>query len=104
MNYDRYKNILVKKQNGIGVVTINRADTLNAVGPDVHKELETIWDDIAEDPEINVAILTGAGRAFSAGGDIKNMIERYGTPAHHKHVSQIPQAAKRMVAGFINCP
>lgn len=104
MNYDRYHNILVKKQNGIGVVTINRPDVLNAVSNDLHKELETIWYDVSEDPEINVAILTGAGRAFSAGGNIKTMIERFGTAEHKKHASQIPQGAKQLVAGFLSCP
>lgn len=104
MNYDRYKALLVTKKDGIGTVTINRPDTLNAMSMDVHAEMEDVWSDVAQDDEINVAILTGAGRAFSAGGNINDMIARWGTPAARKMISDIPERAKRLVAGFVNCP
>ena len=53
-------------------VTLNRPEVMNALHPPCHDELEAIWNDFAADPELWVAVLTGAGeRAFSAGNDLK---------------------------------
>src|SRR5690242_2115259 len=102
MNYDRYKNLLVSKQNGIATVTINRPETLNAMSMDVHHDVEHIWGDIERDDEVNVSILTGSGKCFSAGGNIKDMIERWGTDAARSMQAALPERGKRLVAGFIN--
>ncbi len=60
----------------IAVITINRPDVMNALHPPAARELSKIWDDFAADPELWVAILTGAGdRAFSAGNDLKYVPE-----------------------------
>lgn len=57
----------------LAVVTINRPEVLNAIHPAATEELTRIWDDFAADPELWVAILTGAGdRAFSVGNDLKD--------------------------------
>jgi enoyl-CoA hydratase/carnithine racemase len=102
MNYDSYKSLKVTKDNGIATVTINRPETLNAISMDVHAEIERIWTDIEHDDEINVSILTGAGKCFSAGGNIKDMIDRWGTPASRTMLAALPERAKRLVAGFVN--
>ena len=102
MNYDRYKNLLVSKSNGIATITINRPETMNAMSMDVHGDIEHIWTDIEKDDEVNVSILTGAGKCFSAGGNIKDMIERWGTPDARTMLAALPERAKRLVAGFVN--
>ena len=57
----------------IAVVTINRPEVLNALNPAATEELSKIWDDFAADPDLWVAILTGAGnRAFTVGNDLKD--------------------------------
>jgi enoyl-CoA hydratase/carnithine racemase len=104
MNYDRYKSLLVTKKDGIATVTINRAETLNAVSDDVHSDLEHVWFDVAEDPDINVAVFTGAGKAFSAGGNIKDMISRWGTPEAKQRAMGIAERGKRIVSGMLSCP
>src|SRR5258708_3592219 len=71
--YSGYKFIKVEKAARVATVTLNRPDRLNAVNPALHHELMTIWNDLAEDREVNAIILTGAGRAFCAGGDVKGM-------------------------------
>jgi enoyl-CoA hydratase/carnithine racemase len=54
-------------------VTINRPEVLNALHPPANRELASVWDDFAKDPELWVGIITGAGdRAFSAGNDLKH--------------------------------
>lgn len=65
-----YHNLLFEKKNGIGYLTLNRPDKLNALSQELMAELRTAFDEIENDSEVLVVILTGAGRAFSAGFDI----------------------------------
>jgi enoyl-CoA hydratase len=72
-----YKNLLLTKEDGIGIVTINRPKVLNALNIEVFSELEEMFTEIENDPEIRVVILTGAGdRAFVAGVDIMGMKDK----------------------------
>jgi len=66
-----YKNLLLAKEDGISIVTINRPKVLNALNIEVFGELYELFVEIENDPQIRVVILTGAGdRAFVAGVDI----------------------------------
>jgi enoyl-CoA hydratase len=69
----RYDNLLLTIENGIGIVTINRPRELNTLNIEVFRELNTVLTEIENDPDIRVVILTGAGKAFVAGVDIKEM-------------------------------
>lgn len=69
-----YQNLRYEKEDGIGIVTINRPEVLNALNMAVHTELYELFGEIEEDPEIRVVILTGSGeKAFVAGADIAEM-------------------------------
>jgi enoyl-CoA hydratase len=68
-----YSSLLVTKESGIGIVTINRPKVLNAMNIDVYRELYQMFMEIENDPDIRVVILTGAGKAFVAGVDILGM-------------------------------
>ena len=69
-----YRYLLLTKENGIGTVTLNRPEVLNALNKAVFSELSGLFAELERDPEIRVVILTGAGdRAFAAGVDIKEM-------------------------------
>lgn len=68
-----FTTILVEKEEGVAIVTLNRPHVLNAVDEVMHGELVELWADLAADPEVNAIVLTGAGRAFSAGGDMRWM-------------------------------
>ncbi len=64
--------VLFKKEGHIAYVTLNRPEALNALDPESWSELHRIWREIKADPEIRVAILTGAGeKAFCTGSDMK---------------------------------
>lgn len=65
-----YKTLKVETADRITTVTLNRPDTLNVVGQAMHTELATVFRQIATDPSSDVVVLTGAGRAFCAGGDL----------------------------------
>ncbi|MEO6028868.1 MAG: enoyl-CoA hydratase-related protein [Candidatus Binatia bacterium] len=61
-----------EKRDRIAIVTLQRPEVMNALHPPAGDELARVWDDFAADPDVWVAILTGAGdRAFSAGNDLK---------------------------------
>jgi len=66
---------LERRPNGVLLITLNRPDVLNAAHEEMHSELATVWTDVSRDAETRVAVVTGAGRAFSAGGDLA-MVER----------------------------
>ena len=72
MKYSEYQHLLFeRKDDGILLVTINRPEVLNATNNRLHWELSRVWLDIADDDETNVVVVTGAGRAFSSGADLK---------------------------------
>src|SRR5207253_4373770 len=60
-----------ERQDQVLIVSLNRPEALNAINAALHTELSHIFADIAQDQETHVVVLTGKGRAFSAGGDIK---------------------------------
>ncbi len=68
-----YATIIYEKKDGIAKITLNRPEVLNAISPQLLEELEEALKDIASDDTVGVVVLTGAGRAFSAGVDIKGM-------------------------------
>lgn len=71
MEYSRYHYLSAERKDKILVVSFNRPDSLNAINAALHTELSQIFADIARDGETEVVVLTGKGRAFCAGGDIK---------------------------------
>ena len=81
-------------------ITMDAPDRLNAADETMHDELGRIWKDVEADPDISVAILRGAGDAFSAGGDfdmIDKMIDNFETRA------RVWREARDLVYNVINC-
>ena len=77
-DYSAYKNYNIDvDKDGVAVVTINRPEVLNAQNLESRIELHKIWPDLGQDQDVKVIILTGAGRGFCAGGDIKEVAERH---------------------------
>jgi enoyl-CoA hydratase len=71
--YQGYETLRVERRGKIVTVAFNRPEVRNATNPRMHQELERVFPEIGRDPEANVVILTGAGNAFSAGGDLAQM-------------------------------
>jgi len=65
--------VTLEKKGPVGIVTMNRPEALNALDKQVLEDLNTVLDQVEADPEILVAIVTGAGRSFVAGADIGQM-------------------------------
>ena len=66
-----YETLLYECNDNIGVVTFNRPDKLNALNRQTMDELTDVFTKIAADPEVRAVVITGAGKAFVAGADIK---------------------------------
>ncbi|WP_063058890.1 enoyl-CoA hydratase/isomerase family protein [Nocardia sienata] len=73
--YDMPPEIDVRADGPLRIITLNRPDALNAVDDALHTGLARLWPRLAEDHEARAAVLTGAGKAFSAGGDFAYLAE-----------------------------
>ena len=68
--------VLTESQDQVTTVTLNRPDALNALSTELRKELARVFQELKQDEKTRVVILTGAGRAFSAGLDLKELGEK----------------------------
>jgi enoyl-CoA hydratase len=74
VDYSRYQTLFIEKDaDGVAVVTLNRPEKRNAVSLQMHQELESIFVDLSNDDDVRSIVLTGAGDAFCAGGDVEGM-------------------------------
>src|SRR5437867_11633355 len=81
MDYADYKHLTFEpKPNGVLLVTINRPEVLNAANARLHWEFTQVWLTVDADPKTRVVLVTGAGKAFSAGGDLGLVEEMAGDP------------------------
>lgn len=71
------KMVRYEKQNKIALVTLCRPDALNALDSDINQELWSVWEDYANDDSLDVAIITGEGKAFCSGADLKTFIPKW---------------------------
>src|SRR3990170_750150 len=103
MDYSRYRDLRVRLVEP-GILEIVMGDEasgkLSTAGHRMHAELAEIWRDVDRDPEVRVAILRGAGKGFSAGGDfglIEDIIKDFETRA------RVWREARDLVYNVINC-
>jgi enoyl-CoA hydratase len=76
MDPSSYQHLTFEQRpHGVLLITLNRPDKLNAADEVMHAEFARVWTDVSRDSDVRVAVVTGAGRAFSAGGDLA-MVER----------------------------
>ncbi len=73
--YDMPSEIDVRADGALRIITLNRPDDLNAVNDNLHVGLARLWQRLTDDPTARAAVLTGSGRAFSAGGDFAYLAE-----------------------------
>ena len=72
-NYSRFKSIKFENKDGVAIVTLNRPDQMNSFTHEMHVEFEDLMIEIGEDKGVKAVVLTGAGKAFCAGGDLSEM-------------------------------
>ena len=99
--YDKYETFLVEyPQPRVLKLTFNKPERLNALDVVGHRELTYIWRDIDDDEDIDCVILTGNGRAFSAGGDFSMIKEII---SDEKVRARVWKEARDLVYNIINC-
>lgn len=91
--------ILYAKENGMGIVTINRPDRMNAITPEMQLRLAEIISEITRDDAVRVMIITGAGRAFCGGTDVSNLGQR-----DEKIIAARAETARKRKEIFDNLP
>ncbi len=75
IDYNKFKSLKVEKDGKVAIITLNQPDKLNVFDGPMHHDVESIFNEITFDETVNAIVLTGAGRMFTAGGDIKMMQE-----------------------------
>src|SRR5438093_4757504 len=106
-----FTDILYEKADGIAKITINRPDVRNAFRPLTVREMIQAFEDVREDPELGVGILTGAGtEAFCSGGDQRvrgnagyvgeDKVPRLNVLDLQRQIRSLPKPVIAMVAGF----
>ncbi|CAG4931810.1 MULTISPECIES: enoyl-CoA hydratase/isomerase family protein [Acidithrix] len=101
MYFSKYEYLLFeRKENGVLLITINRPEKFNATNEIGHGELARIWRDVSEDHLTKVAVITGSGKAFSAGGDLDMVLNMAG---NYERVNHMLREMSDMVYNIINC-
>jgi enoyl-CoA hydratase len=101
MEYIEYQHIIFERRDhGILWLTLNRPEVLNAADVRLHTEFVHVWQTIDQDPTVRVAVVTGAGRAFSAGGDLKMVEEAY---RNYDEIIRILDEARDLVYNILRC-
>lgn len=101
MEYNDFQHILFERREpGILWITLNRPAVLNAADARMHTELVELWPLIDRDDTVRVAVVTGAGRAFSAGGDLQMVENAY---QDFDEITRILEEARDLVYNMLHC-
>ena len=96
-----YKTFRFEREGRLLRASFNQPETLNAIDRVAHEELARFFTELAVDPLTDVVILSGVGRAFSAGGDLDHIQKMIDDPSIF--IDDIP-SVKRVVFGMLDCP
>ncbi|HXB17022.1 MAG TPA: enoyl-CoA hydratase/isomerase family protein [Solirubrobacteraceae bacterium] len=89
-----------RREPGVLLITIDRPERMNATNERLHTELAGVWRDVDADESVRVAVVTGAGRAFSAGGDLE-MIQKMA--GDYARVAEMAREAASLVTNMLDC-
>jgi enoyl-CoA hydratase len=93
-------SLLVEKDGPVRIVTMNRPDDLNSFDEKLHRAMRQVWDYLIDDDEADAVVLTGAGRAFSAGGYLPDFIRNRTDEAFRRRGTR---EAERLAHAMISC-
>src|SRR4051794_23465880 len=99
MSFEGYEHLrFERREHGVLLVTMDRAERMNAVNARMHRELARVWRDVADDEATRAVVVTGAGRAFSAGGDLSMLEDAREYPT----VAALADEVVELVMGMVN--
>ncbi len=91
------KKVIFEKRNRIGYITLNRPEALNALDDELNNALWDVWKEFNEDDELDIAIITGTGKSFCSGADLKSFIPRW----EHANMLDVRKNVARGIGGGI---
>ncbi|MGI6452197.1 MAG: enoyl-CoA hydratase/isomerase family protein [Syntrophomonadaceae bacterium] len=92
-----YSTILVSKSEGVGTITLNRPEVLNALDEVMRVEARLALEDMGKDQEVRVVIITGAGRAFCTGGDVKEQSQGFDAISGRERIVKLQRLLMAMI-------
>ena len=99
--YAAYTHLRFERPSaGVLLITLDDPDRLNATGPEMHLQLSTVFRTVDDDPTVRAVVVTGAGTAFSAGGDLAWIAEQVGDYAQ---TIRVMKEAGDIVRTMIDC-
>ena len=99
--YDLAPELVVTADGPVRLIELNRPEQLNAASEELHTALAAVWDRLAGDDRVRAVVLTGRGRAFSAGGDFQVMTRVQRDEAFRE---QNIAEARSIITGMVRCP
>lgn len=90
-------NILLSVADGVGVITLNRPDKLNAFAGDMRERLVSALRCVAEDRNVRVLVITGAGKGFCSGGDVQHMVDLKARDAGFDELAPLLEIGREIV-------
>ena len=99
-----YKCLLYDVKNHIATLTLNRPERLNALGDTLREDFHDAVGKAAADPGVRVIVVTGAGRGFCSGGDVKSMKERETSGEAPSPADQAFPMRDRAILAMRDCP
>jgi enoyl-CoA hydratase/carnithine racemase len=87
---------------GVGTITLNRPDRLNALTFDVYRELKEVFVTLDGVPEVRALVLTGAGRAFCSGGDVEDIIGQL-LGRDYRSLLEFTRATGALILSMLEC-
>ncbi len=90
----QYNCILLEKKEGIATITLNRPERLNAFIPEMTEELLDAFENVDDDNDVRVLVITGAGRAFCAGADMEGGLLRMRAAVEKKQMGRTDPVRK----------
>jgi enoyl-CoA hydratase/carnithine racemase len=99
-----YKCLVYDVKDQIATLTLNRPERLNALGDTLREDLQDAINKATADPDVRVLVITGAGRGFCSGGDVKSMSEREKSGEKPPPVERWAPIRDRIILAMRDCP
>jgi enoyl-CoA hydratase len=93
--------LTIEIHNGVHLVTLDRPATLNAVDTPMHQALQGVWHFLGDDPSVRAIVVTGRGRAFSAGGNLDHIVDLQRDRVLRR---QDIEQARSIIVSLVDCP
>jgi len=93
-----WEHVILEKENHIGTITLNRPEKMNAFGGKMRQEIEEVVNEVCNDKNVRVIVITGAGKAFCVGGDVTEFVSGTTKALMDKSPAERPAMSKIVLA------